>query len=115
MTVLGVIVQDLMKKQGYTVESLAAAASVPVEIVRELQKYGIDPRTRAPKAPTLRRVAQALGVDPLRLFQSAGYIVTGGAAPSARSEYFRVTFDRLSDEAQEQVIRLMVQLKKGEA
>lgn len=114
MTVLGVIVQDLMKKQGYTVESLAAAASVPVEIIRDLQKYGIDPRARAPKAPTLRRVAQALGVDPLRLFQGAGYIVTGGPVPSSRSEYFRTTFDSLSEAAQEQVIRLIVQLK-GEA
>lgn len=111
MTVLGVIVQDLMKKQGYTVESLAAAASVPVEIVRDLQKYGIDPRVRAPKAPTLRRVAHALGIDPLRLFQIAGYIVTGGPIRSSRSEYFRVTFDSLSEAAQEQVIRLMVQLK----
>lgn len=111
MTVLGVIIQDLMKKQGYTTESLAAAASVPVEVVRNLQKYGIDPQVGAPKVPTLRRVAWALDIDPLRLFQFAGYIVTGGPARSSRSEYFRVTFESLSEAAQEQVIRLMVQLK----
>lgn len=112
MTVLGVIVRDLMNKQGHTSESLSAAAAVPLEIVRDLQQYGLDPRVRSPKAPTLRRIACVLGVDPLLLFKSAGYIVSGGTSPSTRSEYFRLTFESLSLAAQEQVIRLMVQLKE---
>jgi transcriptional regulator with XRE-family HTH domain len=103
---LGRFVADLMQKQHHNNSSLAQAARVSESAVRNLLKVGTDPRAKDPDARTLRKVADALGVDPLKLFRLAGYIPAEADRISVRAEYLGVLFDRMPPEKQDAVLSL---------
>jgi len=103
---LGRFVADLMRKQQHNNSSLAQAAGVSESAVRNLLKVGIATGAKDPDAHTLRKVADALGVDPLKLFRLAGYIPAVTDYISVRAEYLGVLFDRMPSEKQDAVLSL---------
>lgn len=103
---LGYFVADLMEQRHHNNSSLAQAAGVSESAVRNLLKVGRDPRAKDPDARTLRRVADALDVDPLKLFRLAGYIPAQADQISVRAEYLGTLFDRMPPENQAAVLSL---------
>lgn len=101
---LGEFITEMIEKQGYTNRSLASVAGVSESAVRNLLKFGIDAGAKDPDARTLRRVADALGVDALKLFRLAGYVPPQRDAFSVRAEYLAETFDELPPEKQDAVL-----------
>lgn len=101
---LGAFIAEQMRKQQHNNVSLAASAGVSEGVVRNLLKFGIDAGAKDPDARTLRRVADALGVDALKLFRLAGYVPPQRDAFSVRAEYLAETFDELPPEKQDAVL-----------
>jgi transcriptional regulator with XRE-family HTH domain len=99
-TTLGTFVAELMQKQHFTNRSLAAAAGISEGAVRNLLKFGTETDAKDPDARTLQLVAQALGINPLRLYRLAGYLPPTPDIHSVRAEFVADIFDRLSFEQQ---------------
>lgn len=104
---LGAFIADVMNKQQHNNVSLARAAGVSEGVIRNLLKHGIDPKAKDPDPRTLRKVADALGVDSLMLFRLAGYIPPAPDANSVRAEYLADVFDTLSPEKQDAVMGVL--------
>jgi hypothetical protein len=104
---LGAFVADLMNKQQHNNVSLAETADVSEGVIRNLLKHGIDPKAKDPDARTLRKVADALGVDAVKLFRLAGYIPPAPDANSVRAEYLADVFDNLPPEKQDAVMGVL--------
>lgn len=103
-TTLGRFVAELMEKNRHSNRSLATAADISEGAVRNLLKYGIDASAKDPDARTLHRVANALGVNPLRLYRLAGYLPPAPETHTVRAEFVADVFDRLPVEKQEAVL-----------
>jgi transcriptional regulator with XRE-family HTH domain len=104
---LGAFIADLMDKQQHNNVSLAESAGVSEGVIRNLLKHGIDSKAKDPDARTLRKVADALGVDAARLFRLAGYIPPAPDANSVRAEYLADVFDDLPPEKQDAVMSVL--------
>jgi hypothetical protein len=104
---LGAFVSDLMGQKQHTNVSLAAAAGVSEGVIRNILKVGIDPKAKDPEARTLRRVADALEVDALKLFRLAGYLPPPRDANSVRADYLAEVFDELPPEKQDAVMGVL--------
>jgi transcriptional regulator with XRE-family HTH domain len=103
-TTLGGFIAELMEKQQHSNRSLAAAAGISEGAVRNLLKYGREPKAKDPDARTLQSVANALGVNPLRLYRLAGYLPPAPDVHSVRAEFVADVFDRLAPDKQEAVL-----------
>ncbi len=103
---LGRFVADLMEKHQHNNSSLAQTAGVSESAVRNLLKVGLVASAKDPDGRTLRKIAHALGVDPLKLFRLAGYIPSSADKISVRAEYLGVLFDRMPSEKQDAVLSL---------
>jgi transcriptional regulator with XRE-family HTH domain len=104
---LGRFLADLMRSQNHNNSSLAAVAGVSESVIRNLLKHGIDSRAKDPDPRTLRRVADALGVDAIMLFRLAGYLPPQSDANSVRAEYLADVFDELPPEKQDAVLGVL--------
>ena len=104
---LGRFVADLMKKHNHNNSSLAAVAGVSESVIRNLLKHGLETRVKDPDPRTLRRVADALDVDAIKLFRLAGYIPPQAKANSVRAEYLADVFDELPPEKQDAVLGVL--------
>jgi transcriptional regulator with XRE-family HTH domain len=104
---LGRFIADLMRKHQHNNSSLAQEAGVSESVIRNLLKHGTDPHAKDPDARTLRRVADALNVDPLNLFRLAGYLTPPPVANSVRAEYLADVFDTLPPEKQDAVMGVL--------
>jgi hypothetical protein len=104
---LGRFLADLMRNQNHNNSSLAAVAGVSESVIRNLLKHGIDSRAKDPDPRTLRRVADALGVDAIMLFRLAGYLPPQSDANSVRAEYLADVFDELPVEKQDAVLGVL--------
>jgi len=104
---LGAFIADLMQQQNHSNVSLGEAAGVSEGVIRNLLKVGLNPKARDPDARTLRRVADALGVNALMLFRLAGYIPPESNANSVRAEYLADVFDELTAEKQDAVLSVL--------
>ena len=93
-----------MQKQQLNNINLAEAAGISEGAVRNILKHGADPKARDPDARTLRRVADALKVDPLLLYRLTGYLPAKPDIQSARATFVANVFDRLNAEKQEAVL-----------
>jgi transcriptional regulator with XRE-family HTH domain len=87
--------------------SLAEAAGVSEGVIRNLLRHGIDPKAKDPDARTLRKVADALGIDSPKLFRLAGYIPPAPDANSVPAEYLADVFDQLPPEKQDAVMSVL--------
>lgn len=112
MTTLGRFVAELMAKQQLTNRSLAALAGISEGAVRNLLKFGNDANAKDPDARTLRQVADALGVNPLRLFRLAGYLPPQPDSNSVRAEYIADLFDALEIDKQDAVLGVLEAMTK---
>lgn len=106
-TTLGGFIAELMEKHQHSNRSLATAAGISEGAVRNLLKYGKDGRAKDPDARTLQQVANALGVNPLRLYRLAGYLPPTPDTHSVRAEFVADVFDRLPIEKQEAVLGVL--------
>src|SRR4051794_28586427 len=104
---LGRFLADLMRSQNHNNSSLAAVAGVSESVIRNLLKHGTDSRAKDPDPRTLRRVADALGVDAMMLFRLAGYLPPQADANSVRAEYLADVFDELPPEKQDAVLGVL--------
>lgn len=104
---LGRFLADLMRNQNHNNSSLAAVAGVSESVIRNLLKHGVDSRAKDPDPRTLRRVADALGVDAIMLFRLAGYLPPQSDANSVRAEYLADVFDELPPEKQDAVLGVL--------
>ncbi|HML23764.1 MAG TPA: hypothetical protein PKD09_19060 [Aggregatilinea sp.] len=104
---LGAFIAALMNEQQHNNVSLAELAGVSEGVIRNLLKYGVDPKAKDPDARTLRKVADALGVNSVRLFRLAGYIPPAPDANSVRAEYLADVFDDLPPEKQDAVMGVL--------
>lgn len=103
-TTLGNFVARLMQEHQHNNSSLAQVAGVSESVIRNLLKHGNDDSAKDPDPRTLRRVADALQVDPLSLFRLAGYLAPPSGANSVRAEYLADVFDELPIEKQDAVM-----------
>ncbi|NJL57333.1 helix-turn-helix transcriptional regulator [bacterium] len=104
---LGAFIADLMSRHNHNNVSLAAAAGVSEGVIRNLLKHGIETRVKDPDPRTLRRVADALGVNSIMLFRLAGYIPPEANANTVRAEYLADVFDTLPPEKQDAVMGVL--------
>jgi transcriptional regulator with XRE-family HTH domain len=104
---LGRFLGDLMRNHQHNNSSLAQAAGVSESVIRNMLKHGLDTRAKDPDPRTLRRVADALGVDSLMLFRMAGYISPAPDTNTVRAEYLADLFDRLPPEKQDAVMSVL--------
>ncbi|MBI5961620.1 MAG: helix-turn-helix transcriptional regulator [Chloroflexi bacterium] len=104
---LGAFLANLMDQQKHNNVSLAEAAGVSEGVIRNLLKVGIDPKAKDPDARTLRKIADALGVNSLKLFRLVGYIPPAPDANSVRAEYLADVFDHLPPEKQDAVMGVL--------
>ncbi len=93
-----------MQEQGHNNSSLAEVAGVSKCVVRNILKHGNNPKAKDPDARTLRRIADALGINSLKLFRLAGYIPPAPDANTVRAEYLADVFDELPPEKQDAVM-----------
>jgi hypothetical protein len=107
LNTLGAFIADLMRKHQHSNVSLAAEAGVSEGVIRNLLKYGIDKKAKDPDPRTLRRVADAFGVDAAMFFRLAGYIPPQANANSIRAEYLADVFDELPREKQDAVLGVL--------
>ena len=106
-TTLGNFIAELMRKENHNNSSLAAIAGVSESVIRNLLKHGNETRVKDPDARTLRRVADALGINAIMLFRLAGYIPPEPNANSVRAEYLAEVFDTLPAEKQDAVMGVL--------
>ena len=106
-TTLGGFIAELMEKHQHSNRSLAAVAGISEGAVRNVLKYGIDAKAKEPDARTLQQVANALGVNPLRLYRLAGYLPPAADSHSVRAEFVADVFDRLPVDKQEAVLGVL--------
>jgi transcriptional regulator with XRE-family HTH domain len=104
---LGDFIAEEMDKHQFTNRSLAAAAGISEGAVRNVLKYGNDKRAKDPDARTILAIADALSVEPLRLYRLAGYVPPQSDSYSARAEYLAETFDELPPEKQDAVMSVL--------
>lgn len=104
---LGRFVADLMQQHEHNNSSLAEVAGVSESAVRNVLKHGVDPKAKDPDARTLRKIADALGVNAARLYRLAGYIPPAPDANSVRAEYLADVFDDLPPEKQDAVMSVL--------
>jgi transcriptional regulator with XRE-family HTH domain len=106
-TTLGKFVSDLMEAHQHSNRSLAADAGISEGAVRNILKYGADPKAKEPDARTLREIADALNINPLILYRLAGYLPPAPDANSVRAEYLADVFDQLPPEKQDAVMSVL--------
>lgn len=106
-TTLGSFVSELMEVHQYSNRSLAVAAGISEGAVRNILKYGENPKAKEPDAHTLRDIADALGINPLILYRLAGYLPPAPDANSVRAEYLADVFDHLPSEKQDAVMGVL--------
>jgi len=111
---LGQFLADLMRKREHNNSTLATEAGVSESVIRNMLKHGIDSRAKDPDARTLRKVADALGVNSLMLFRLAGYIPPEPEANSVRAEYLADVFDRLPPEKQDAVMSVLEAMSESQ-
>jgi transcriptional regulator with XRE-family HTH domain len=104
---LGGFIADQMRRRQLNNLNLAQAAGISEGAVRNLLKHGSDPSAKDPDARTLRRVAEALRLDPILLYRMAGYLPTEPNANSVHAEFVADVFDSLSPDKQDAVIGLL--------
>jgi transcriptional regulator with XRE-family HTH domain len=93
---LGLFMAKLMEQRNLSNREIARLAEVSEGAIRNLLKYGDDPRAKTPDPHTLGKVAIALGIDPLVFFRLAGYIPPSSQQPlTARGLYLAQLFERL--------------------
>jgi transcriptional regulator with XRE-family HTH domain len=106
-TTLGGFIAEQMRRQQMNNSNLAEAAGISEGAVRNLLKHGLDRSAKDPDARTLRRVAEALDLNPLYLYRLAGYLPPEPDAKSVRAEFVGDVFDRLTTEKQVAVLGVL--------
>jgi transcriptional regulator with XRE-family HTH domain len=71
---LGGFLKRILDERAISGTLLATAAGIAEGSVRNLLKFGLKPDAPAPNPQTLRAVAEYLDINPVYLFQLAGYI-----------------------------------------
>ncbi len=104
---LSTFIADQMRRQQLNNNTLAEAAGISEGAVRNLLKHGSIPNAKDPDARTLRRVAEALNINPMLLYRLAGYLPSEPNVKSIRAEFVADVFDRLSVEKQEAVLGVL--------
>lgn len=93
---LGLFLAKLMRERDLSNSELARRAEVSEGAIRNLLKYGDDPRAKDPDPRTLSKVALVLGIDPLVLLRLAGYTVPSFQQQlTARGLYLAELFEKL--------------------
>jgi hypothetical protein len=103
-TTLGSFISENMRRQQINNSNLAEIAGISEGAVRNLLKHGSDPKAKDPDARTLRYVADALNINPLRLYRLAGYLPAKPDTRSVRADFVADVFDHLPQEKQEAVL-----------
>lgn len=106
-TTLGELIAERMRKYNHSNRSLAQAAGVSDTAIRNLLKFGVVNGAKEPDAQTLRKVAVALDVEPIRLFRLAGYIPADDRMYSTRAEYLAKVFDTLSEDRRQAILAVI--------
>lgn len=104
---LGTFLAQAMRRKRMNNSNLAESAGISEGAVRNLLKHGITSKAKDPDARTLRRVADALDVNPLRLYRLAGYLPPDPDSHTIRAEFVADVFDQLPSEKQEAVLGVL--------
>jgi len=108
------MLRDAMNNQHVSNLRLAKAAGVSEGTIRNLLREEAGPDAVGPQAHVLKRVANILGLDELRVFQAAGFISKERIAfnISVRAEYLALRFDKLPTDKQELLLGMLNSLEK---
>jgi len=111
---LSQLIREAMSRQNISGNMLAQAAGVSEGTIRNLLRENTDPDATGPQALVLRAVCSVLGLDEIRVFQSAGFLSPDRLTPhiSANAEYLAVRFDRLPQDKQELLMGMVESLEK---
>lgn len=113
MTILGDYILEIQIMNKMSNRMLADAAGVSEGAIRNLQKVGRDDDAKDPDPRTLRLVAEALNISPLKLFSLAGYLPPEPTANSIRAQYLADVFDRLPPTKQNVVMSMLEALTES--
>jgi transcriptional regulator with XRE-family HTH domain len=108
------LIRDAMNNRRMSNNSLAKAAGVSEGTIRNMLKEQTDPDAAGPQAHVLKRVANILELDELRVFQAAGFISKDRviSSISIRAEYLAMRFDKLPPDQQELLMGMLNSLEK---
>ncbi len=106
---LGGYVRTVMEQHGLNSNRLAQAAGVTEGTIRNLLKQGDDSNVSSPHPLVLRAVSEALHLDPIRLFQMAGYLGPDEQHTSFSpiAEFVALSFDLLPPEQQKVLLSVL--------
>lgn len=102
---LGRIIERAMRLNGLNNSQLAVLTGFHERSIRNLKKFGVDPRAPVPTIQLLVAVSNILKLHPVRVLQLAGHLpTTVYSSPSALGEYVATRFDALPIALQEEVL-----------
>jgi transcriptional regulator with XRE-family HTH domain len=106
---LGGYIRTVMEQHGLNSNRLAQAAGVTEGTIRNLLKQGDDANVSSPHPLVLRAVSEALHLDPILLFQMAGYLAPDDqhASFSPMAEFVALSFDLLPPEQQKVLLSVL--------
>lgn len=84
--------------------SFSRKAEVSESAIRNILKWGNDDKARDPDPGTLIKIAKAMKINPIILFELAGYLVKRSSDNSPYAKYLADTFDNAMPEVQKQIV-----------
>lgn len=84
--------------------SFSRKAEISESAVRNILKWGHDEKARDPEPSTLIKIAKAMKINPIILFELAGYLKERSNDHSPYAKYLADVFDNADPETQEVMV-----------
>jgi hypothetical protein len=84
--------------------SFSRKAEVSESAVRNILKWGHDDKARDPDPGTLIKIAKAMKINPIILFELAGYLKERSSDNSPYAKYLADVFDGAKPDVQEAIV-----------
>ncbi|MHB8626997.1 MAG: hypothetical protein ACYDBJ_06175 [Aggregatilineales bacterium] len=111
---LGRIIERGMALNGLNNSQLAVLTGFSEATIRNLKKFGVDPRAPVPTIQLLVAVSNILKLHPVRTLQLAGHLpTTVYSTPHALGEYVGTRFEALPLPFQDQLLNFLAGLEQA--
>ena len=94
-----------LKSHKLSIRGFARKADVSEGAIRNILKWGNNDKARDPDPWTLIKAARGMKINPVILFELAGYLMERASDNSPYAKYLADEFDNASPETKEEMIR----------